>query len=170
MIFDVIVANHNFYTFFQFIVQTNKNNMKKKLFLICAFAMAGLSMISCNSDDEDFERSIVGKWNYNKTIVSTNGGTPVDSPYNEHEEGCNKDYVEFVQGGVFRDVILFKNQQGVCTEDTAPNSTWTKDNSTLTIGNDVYTIVTLNGSELRYENTTDVSGVPVKVVKVYTKN
>lgn len=144
--------------------------MKKNLFLICSFAMASFSLISCNSDDEDFERSIVGKWNYNKTIVSTNGGTPVDNSYDEHENVCDKDYVEFVQGGVFRDVILFKNQQGVCTEDAAPNSTWSKDNSNLLIGTENYTITTLNGSELRYENITNVSGIPIKVVKVFTKN
>lgn len=144
--------------------------MKKNFFLICSFAMASFSLISCNSDDEDFERSIVGKWNYNKTIVSANGGNPVDNSYDDHENGCDKDYVEFVQGGVFRDVILFKNQQGVCTEDVAPNSTWSKDNSNLLIGNENYTITTLNGSELRYENITNVSGIPVKVVKVFTKN
>ena len=131
--------------------------------------MASISLISCNNDDQDFERSIVGKWNYNKTIVIANGGNPVDSPYNGHENGCSKDYVEFVQGGNFRDVLINKDQNSVCFEEENL-STWNKSNSTLTIGSDVYDITVLNGSELRYENTTYVSDVPVKVVKVFTKN
>jgi len=143
--------------------------MKKKLFLICAFAMASLSQTSCNSEDDVFERSIVGRWNYNETIVTANGGNPVDSPYTGHENGCSKDYVEFVQGGNFRDVLVNKDQNNNCFEDENL-STWEKSNSTLTIGSDIYDITVLNGSELRYENTTDVSGVPVKVVKVFTKN
>jgi hypothetical protein len=143
--------------------------MKKNLFLICAFAVASLSLTSCNSDNDTFERSIVGRWNYNKTIVTANGGTPVESPYDGHENGCSKDYVEFVQGGNFRDVLVNKDQNNICFEEQNL-STWNKNNSTLTIGSDVYIILTLNGSELRYENTTDVSGVPVKVVKVFTKN
>jgi len=143
--------------------------MKKNLFLICAFAMASLSIISCNNDDEDFERSVVGRWNYNKTIVIADGGSPVENVYDGHENGCSKDYVEFVLGGTYRDVLINKNQNNVCFEEENL-STWDKNNSTLTIGNENYQITILNGSELRYENTTDVSGVPVKVVKVFTKN
>lgn len=143
--------------------------MRKKLLMICAFAMTGLSLISCNSDDDVFEKSIVGRWNYNKTIVSTDGGTPVDNQYDGHENGCSKDYVEFVQGGIFKNVLINKDQNNNCVEDSS-QSTWAKNEATLTIGADSYSITTLNGSELRYENTTDVSGVPVKVVRVFTKN
>lgn len=143
--------------------------MKKTKIIMATLAMAALSLASCGSDDDGFERTIVGRWNYNKTIVTPSGGTPVDQPYVGHENGCEKDHVEFVEGGIFRNVLLNKDQNNNCVED-ATQSNWTKSGATLTIGAETYEVTKLNGSELRYENTVNLEGVPVKVVKVFTKN
>ena len=153
-----------------FLVIFSKHNpMRKNKILFCMTAVTGLLFASCNSDDGGFERTIVGKWNYNKTIVTTGNGTPTDQSYVGHENGCEKDHVEFKEGGIFRNVLMNKDQNNACVED-ASQSTWAKNGNTLTIGTDTYQVTKLNGSELRYENTVDVSGVPVKVVKVFTKN
>lgn len=143
--------------------------MRKNKILICTATGIGLLFASCNSDNDSFERSIAGKWNYNKTIVTTGNGAPVDQSYVGHENGCEKDHVEFNEGNVFRNVLMNKDQNNACVED-ASLSTWSKNGNTLTIGTDTFQVTKLNGSELRYENTVDVSGVPVKVVKVFTKN
>lgn len=143
--------------------------MRKNNFLICMTIGTGLLLASCGSDDDGFERTIEGKWNYNKTIVTAQGGTPVDQSYTGHENGCEKDHVEFIDGGVFRNVLLNKDQNNNCVED-ASQSNWSKNGATLTIGADIYQVTKLNGSELRYENTVNLEGVPVKVVKVFTKN
>lgn len=143
--------------------------MRKSKILIGMLAMAALSLTSCGSDDDGFERTIVGKWNYNKTIVTAQGGTPVDQSYTGHENGCEKDHVEFIEGGIYRNVLMNKDQNNNCVED-ASQSTWTKNGATLTVGTDTYQVTKLNGSELRYENTVNLEGVPVKVVKVFTKN
>lgn len=160
-----------FITIFTLIFSYNPKEytMRKIKILMGVLAMASLSLASCSSSDDEFERTIVGKWNYNKTIVTAQGGTPVDQSYTGHENGCEKDHVEFVEGGVFRNVLLNKDQNNNCVED-ATQSNWTKNGATLTIGADIYEVTKLNGSELRYENTVNLEGVPVKVVKVFTKN
>lgn len=148
--------------------------MKKLKLMICAFAIAGLTLASCSSDDDsNVEATIVGKWNYNKTLLSTNGSAEQSTNYTSHEAGCDKDYQEFVMGGVFRDVVLFKNASSQCTED-AENSTWTKNNDVLTIGTgadaETFQVIKLTGSELRYKSTTTTGGQTFTVTQVFTKN
>lgn len=141
-----------------------------KLVFAALVITAGFLFVSCSSNDDDSSpASIVGKWNYSKTITSVNGGSPSTQNYEGHEVGCDKDYQQFADGGIFRDVVLYKNASDVCTED-ANVSTWVKTGNTLTIGTSTYTISGLTSSELRYESTTSTGGVSLKVIQVFTKS
>lgn len=145
--------------------------MKKFKLFVCTFVLAGAALVSsCSSDDSsDTAPTIEGKWNYNRTLISTNGGNPSTVPYEDHTAGCDKNYQEFVAGGAFRDVVIYKNASQVCTED-ALTSTWSKTDDVLTIDGDTYEITKLTRSELRYESTTTTGGATLKVTQVFTKN
>ncbi|HEU0137942.1 MAG TPA: lipocalin family protein, partial [Flavobacterium sp.] len=120
-----------------------------KLFLAVVIASA-FTMTSCSNDDDagiSTDGNIVGTWNYNRTITNLNG-QETSQEYTSHEPGCEKDFQEFVAGGVFRDVVIYKNASNVCTED-AESGTWTKSGNTLTLtGNEAgtYQIIRLDGS------------------------
>lgn len=145
--------------------------MKKFKLFVCTFVLAGTALVSsCGSDDSSgTEPTIEGKWNYNKSLISTNGGDPTTSTYEDHTEGCDKNYQEFATGGTFRDVVIYKNASQVCTED-AITSTWSKTDDELTIDGETYTVTKLTNSELRYESTTTTGGATLKVTQVFTKN
>ncbi len=154
--------------------------MKKIRFAIASVAAAGLLFASCSDDDNNATANIEGKWTLTKTITISNGNQYV-VPYEGNQEGCDKDYSEFVDGGAYRFVVLFKNAQEVCTEDIVP-STWSKSGDQLTIVDTnsdsaidsppdagVYEITKLTGSELRLYSDATVAGVDIEVTKVYRR-
>src|SRR5690606_21855429 len=100
--------------------------------------------------------TIIGKWTPTKTVVKTGTGT-LTQKYEDNQAGCDKDYVEFVDGGVFRKVIWFKNAENTCTEDAAAPQVWSKSDDELSIiGGDYdgeYDVAKLSGSELRIVST-----------------
>lgn len=145
--------------------------MKKLKLIICTVVLAGLSLASCSSDDgPGVPPTIVGKWKYNKTITTVNNGNPTTTNYPNHEPNCEKDYQEFIEGGVFKDVVWNKNSENQCVIDDSDTSTWSKADNALTIDGEVYTITKLNNSELRYESSTSTGGTTLKVTQVFTKN
>ncbi|NDI98235.1 hypothetical protein GWA97_04025 [Flavobacterium sp. LaA7.5] len=140
----------------------------KKVFLFAAIAFAGLTITSCSSDDDGGGASIEGKWYYSEEGLSS-GGQEVLQDYTDHEAGCEKDYIEFVEGGVFRDVDFFN---GECEFDTE-TSTWTRNGNTLTIGTgtdaESGTIATLSGSTLKITVSETLEGQTFNYVSVYTR-
>ena len=77
--------------------------MKKLSVLFVLVFIIGSSFISCNKDisgpvNLNF---IEGKWNFNKSSASSGGFTiPYSTDYFKNEEGCNKDYIELLAGGI----------------------------------------------------------------------
>ncbi len=144
--------------------------IKTVLAFVC---ISALTLTSCSNDDDNFistDGDISGKWNYNRTITILNGQESSDT--HVHEPGCEKDYQEFAENDVFRDVVLFRNASNACTEDSE-TGTWSKSGNTLMItGNraGTYTITRLDGSELHYQITTNTSGVPLTVKRIFTRN
>ncbi|KAF2519410.1 hypothetical protein E0W68_03415 [Flavobacterium salilacus subsp. salilacus] len=140
----------------------------KKVFLLAAIAFAGLTITSCSSDDDGGSASIEGKWYYSEEGFSAVGQEDL-SDYDDHEAGCEKDYIEFVEGGVFRDVDFFNSD---CEFDTE-TSTWTRNGNTLTIGTgtDAVTenIATLSGSTLKITVSETFEGQTFNYVTVYTR-
>ncbi|MBF6608348.1 MAG: lipocalin family protein [Flavobacterium sp.] len=153
--------------------------IKTVLAFVCVSA---LTLTSCSSDDDSgisTDADISGKWNYNRTVTNLNGQES-NQNYNTHEAGCDKDYVQFADGNVFRDVVLYRNPANVCTED-AIVGTWAKSGNTLTIttpspepgqGNvtENFQIIRLDGSELHYVSTTSTGGSTLTVTQVFTRN
>lgn len=89
-----------------------------------------LSLGSCGSDDNGnpthTDASIVGKWTYSKFGEGTN---VID--YDDHEPGCDKDYIELTANGVFRDVD-YDSFNAPC-ERFVDSGTYLKDGNTLTV-------------------------------------
>ena len=138
--------------------------MKKFKALIVAFVLAGMTVVSCSSDDSGPAATIEGKWNLSKTVTKVGSAGSQTQNYTGNEANCEKDYIEFmgVASGSLRDVILYTDAQDVCQEDEGTAGAWVKSDSMLTIlggeyeGN--YEITKLSNSELRIESSTTLGG------------
>lgn len=137
--------------------------MKKVILLFVAIVSLS-SITSCSDDDE--AASLVGKWQYSKEGVASNG-QEVLVDY-EHTEGCTKDFIQITATTV-TDHSFFND--GECVEETF-STTYTRNGNTLTVGSgsEVTTaqIATLNGSTLKI-TFTDPDFPGVTDVTVYTR-
>lgn len=145
--------------------------MKKFKFL--AMAIIASATFGCSSDsDSGPAPTIVAKWNLTKTVSTIAGATNTDT-YNENEAGCDKDYVEFVSGGNFRNIVFNKDPQGNCIELGDDTASWTQASTALNITGgefaDTYEITKLSNSELRIKATTDVGGAEATVTYYFKK-
>lgn len=125
----------------------------KKLSILLLSALA-LSLGSCGSDDSGndtgTDASIVGKWTYSKV-----GSGDLLINYPDHEEGCDKDYVELTASGTYNDVD-YDSFDSPC-EVFTDSGTYVKSGNTLTVnyeGNfvDTATILLLTDTELKIQN------------------
>lgn len=96
--------------------------MRNKLLFL---GLAVFAISSCSSDDDNStsidSSKLTKKWYYVSEVV---GGQTF--PYDDHEE-CGKDYIEFVAGGVFREVDVFE-----CEEDMFL-SNWSLSGNKITV-------------------------------------
>jgi len=141
-----------------------------------AFVLAGMTVVSCNSDDDAGPAATIdGKWNQVKTVIRVNNVALQDIPYDGDEEGCDKDYVEFAAAGVFNDVVYFDPAGSVeCQADMLDAGTWAKNGTTLTISNDgdlegVHQIVKLTATELQISMSGQIGGVTTTSTIFLTK-
>ncbi len=117
-----------------------------------ALGFAALFLASCSKDDDNSidASKLTKKWYYESTKI--NG---VVIPYTDHEE-CGKDYIEFVEGGVMRDVDVWD-----CVEDVETYA-WSLSGKKLTIvdGTDVETatVKTLSNTKLVISAKYDLDG------------
>jgi hypothetical protein len=145
--------------------------MKKFKAVMVAFVFAGMTVVSCSSDDSSGPApTIDGQWNQTKTTVKVNNASPQNFPYTENTDGCDKNYIEFAAGGVYNDVVYFK-QGGVCQENTATPGTWNKTDKTLTIAggaslSGTYEIVKLSSGALQIA-TSDIAGGITSTTTIY---
>lgn len=146
--------------------------MKKIKVALVLLVTGALSLTSCSSDDSGSSASIEGKWNPEKTVIKSSGNT-ITQKYDENEAGCDKDYIEFVSGGVLRNVIWFKNAENVCTENAAAPQVWSKTDNELSISggefDGTYDIAKLSGSELRLVSQESFGGVAATVTVYFKK-
>jgi len=147
--------------------------MNKLKLTVTSLAIAlGFFANSCG-DDDGARASIVGKWDYQRTITEVEGQNPVSQNYAGHEPGCEKDYQEFLADGGYRDVALFQDQNDQCNE-FADQGEYAQSGDQLTIQEDggpsqTYTITKLTGGELRYSSTAETGGVEITVTQVFRK-
>lgn len=121
---------------------------------VYALGLGLLFLASCSSDDGGGSTidvsQLTKKWYLNTTIVE---GQTI--PYDDHED-CGKDYLEFVEGGQFRQVDVWE------CEEYVEEAVWALDGNTITIslfGQSVSTnIVTLTATVFEVENAYDFDG------------
>jgi hypothetical protein len=137
-----------------------------KLLLLSALTIVSLSLTSCGDDDSDGGGNIVGKWAYDKEGV-TAGGHDVLEDYPFHQEGCEKDYIEF-DATTVKDV----SHESDCSTDIDSNP-YTKSGNTLTIGTgadaETVKVVKVNGTDLRLETTYTIQGQTGTTVSTFKK-
>ena len=138
--------------------------MKKVILLFVA--IVSLSSITSCSNDDDNDASLIGKWQYSKEGISSNG-QEVLTDY-EHTPGCSKDYIQITATTVTEHEFY---DEGGCTEETFMTN-YTRSGNTLTVGTgsdaSVVQIATLTGSTLKITYTdSDFPGV--LYVDVYTR-
>lgn len=146
--------------------------MKKIKALMVAFVMAGMTVVSCSSDDSGPAPEITGKWNQNKTVVKI-GNKSVTQKYTDNVEGCTKNYIEFAAANVYNDVVYFK-QGGNCQESAAEPGTWSKVDKTLTITNGgllsgTYEVSKLSGSALELKTQNNEGGITTTTTIYFNK-
>ena len=148
--------------------------MKKIKVLLAVLIITGLSVTSCSSDDSSgTPATIEAKWYPTKSVTKL-GSSSQTTTYTDHEAGCDKDYIEFVTGGVLKDVIYFKNASDVCTEDISDEpATWNKSADLLTInGGDyegTFDITKLSNSDLIVTEESTLGGVESSVTYYFKK-
>jgi hypothetical protein len=141
--------------------------MKKIIFLFVAVVSASFMTTLCSSDDDGGTNNsdLIGKWEYFQEGEIINGVETLELYM--HEEGCSKDYTEFLSNGTARDYSCF-NDAGECQKTVFPLN-WTRNgnNITLSLGGISSTaeIVTLNATTLKVKYT-DEDGT---FVDVFTK-
>jgi len=147
--------------------------MKKIKFFAVALALGAIAF-SCSSDDSEnlLGGDLTAKWNPTKTVVKISGET-FNEPYDSNEAGCDKDYIEFTDAGLMRDVIYFHNASNVCTEDAATPQEYTRTDNTLVISGGefggTYEITKLTSSELQIAQTSTSGGLTTTTTVYFSK-
>lgn len=126
--------------------------MKKIMILFLSVVTLGTVFISCTKDisgpvDVNF---IEGKWNFNKSTVSSSGFTiPYTTDYFKNEDGCDKDNIELLPGGI----VKYVNYPASCAPEQRVG-TWSLSGTNLIIAvtgssfNGTFEIVSLSANEL----------------------
>lgn len=147
--------------------------MKKIKALMFAFVLAGMTVVSCSSDDSGPAASIDGKWNVTKTVVKFSGQS-ITQPYEDNVAGCDKNYVEFAAASVFNEAVYFKGAGGSGCQTDISSGTWTKTDKTLTINTSgeldgTYEISKLSGSSLELKTDYSEGGITASATVYLTK-
>ncbi|AXG72721.1 hypothetical protein DVK85_00125 [Flavobacterium arcticum] len=139
-----------------------------KKVLLFGLSIAALTFVSCSDDDGDSSStsaSIEGKWYISKEGVSVNG-QEVLQDYDDHEPGCEKDYVEFLANGDYKYVDFYNSDCDSYVEET----TWTKSGNSINTGDgEDGTIVILTASTLKITYAETFEGQTVNYVDVFTR-
>lgn len=144
--------------------------MKKLSFLFLSALALGMSFTSCSKDDDSTPGSVVGKWNYSKTSTSINGQLVApEADYDGNEAGCNKDYVEILESGVYNEVDF----DGVDCDQDLDAGTWVKNGATLTVTSngetDVMTVVSVSSTVLKMKFSYTEQGITITQNVTFTK-
>lgn len=120
------------------------------LFLLTLFSAAVLT--SCTKDDSGpvDMNYIEGKWNFDKSTATSGAFTlPYPTDYFKNEDGCNKDYIELIAGGVAK----YGNYTAGCALEEK-TGTWTQSGNTITISvsgtsfNGTFNVASLSATDL----------------------
>ena len=155
--------------------------MKSFKILIATVVLSALTLTSCSKDDNNVQvpTSIVGKWNYDRTVTQTNIGTDIGPElityYMDDVEGCNRDFIEFKADQAVKKSVFFKNSQGNC-EESSSNGTFIKTGDMVTIVlpqdqeyNGTLKITKLTSTNMSLERTQNIGSSTLIVTQLLTK-
>lgn len=132
--------------------------MKKLVIIFLSLITAGFLVTSCSDDDEDTS-TIEGKWEFYKEGLSTGGVEQLE--LHEHSPGCEKDFIELLSSGNYRDVFYY-NEGEICTEESS-TGTWSRNGNSMTIisGGETMTltILILNDTTLKVSFPIEFEGI-----------
>ena len=126
--------------------------MKKTSIVFFLSLILGILFSSCTKDDSGpvDMNYIAAKWNFNKSTATSGAFTiPYSTDYFKNEDGCNKDYIELVVGGVAK----YGNYTTACAFEER-TGTWTQSGNTITISvsgtsfNGTFDVANLSATEL----------------------
>lgn len=125
--------------------------MKKISILFVSILILGTFFASCSTDTGSVDMAlIVGKWNFNKSTATSNGITiPYPTEYFKNEDGCNKDYIEILSGGIAK----YGNYTTACAFEEKIG-TWSQSGNTINISvagssfNGTFNVASLSATEL----------------------
>ena len=155
--------------------------MKGFKILIATVVLSAFTLTSCSNDDDNVQvpTSIVGKWNYSKTVTQTNVGESIGPEiiidYTGDEAGCNRDYIMFNADMSVKRSVYFKNAQGNCDEN-GNNGVYTKSGNIVIISlpedeefSGTFKITKLTSSNMSLERTTTIGSSTLIVTQLLTK-
>ncbi len=126
--------------------------MKKSIILFLSALTLGIVFTSCTKDDSGpVEMNFIeGKWNFNKSTATSGGFTiPYTTDYFKNENGCSKDYIELIAGGV----VKYGNYTTACAFEEK-RGTWSQNGNTIIISvtgtsfNGTFNVASLSETEL----------------------
>ena len=126
--------------------------MKNIVAKLLVFAFLTFFLLSCSKDQDPAPVTplIVGKWTQIKTVVTVPGSPTATEPYTGNEPGCNKNFLEFVSGGVANS-IEYSKVNNLCVPATDA-AIWaqTGNNLKITVGSEItnYNIEALTATDL----------------------
>lgn len=147
--------------------------MKTILTRLLAIFILTITIASCSKDEAAAPAPslVIGKWTPIKSETTVAGFPPMNQPYNGNTPGCNKNYTEFVAGGVLKNVEYDK-VNNVCTP-FEESGTWAQNGNAVTIndGTETYTatIVSATATELKFSTVVTESGITTTIVFTFAR-
>ena len=127
--------------------------MRKISILLVSILILGSVFISCTKEGGNGAvdmNLIEGKWVFSKSTATSSGFTiPYTTPYFKNEDGCPKDYVDVLSGGI----VKYGNYPVSCVLE-GKDGIWTQSGNTITIYvtgtdfNGTFRVTTLTATEL----------------------
>lgn len=144
--------------------------MKKLSILFVSVLTLGLTVVSCNSDDDN-EGAIEGKWEASQYGIIVNGQEHLEPVISDG--GCAKQIIELLSDGTFKDT--YSNYYDGKCNPSIETGTWTKSGKTLTLKFEGETegesaeIVELTDSTLKTKSTYTEEGQTITAVNVFVR-
>lgn len=148
--------------------------MKKVILVFVSILILGSVFTSCTKEGGNgpVDMSLIkGKWNFNKSTATSSGFTiPYTTPYFKNEDGCNKDYVEVLSGGI----VKYGDYSLNCVF-LGKDGTWTQSENTVTINvtgtsfNGTFNVTSLTETELVLKIDGTYSGQSGTLALYFTK-
>jgi hypothetical protein len=145
--------------------------MKTIFTRLFAIVILTISISSCSENNDATTGSVVGKWTPVQTSILLAGAPIQTFPYDDNTVGCDKNYYEFIAGGVLK-LVEYTKVNNVCTPITE-QGTWTQAGNVLTANNGTevnsVTIESLTATQMVWKDTMVEAGITYTLTITFSK-